>query len=155
MKHLLLAMVVLAAPMAPAQEVQVLELERLDMDYAKVVNNRDVYLPYEDVGRDRYETDETWRYGLGINFDLNLLRYKDYRFRWRNRIDGQATDTQFRAVAWDFRWGLKFQERFEIFYDHRSGHVMDAAPDQRRTYPLKNHYGLEITFYKRDSTAGN
>jgi hypothetical protein len=149
MNYLVLVLSAVLAGSAAAQEVGVLELERLSMDYAKIANNRDSYLPYEDPGRDRYDTNETWYYSTGVNFDLNLLRYKDYRFHWDQRVHGEATEAQFRAVAWEFRWGVKYKDRFEVFYDHRSSHIMDAAPESPRTFDLMNHYGLEITFYNR------
>lgn len=149
MKTLLITLALLLAPTALAEPVGVLELERLDMTYSKLVNNRDIYLPYEDTGRDRYETDETWKYSTGVKFDLNLLRYQDYRLRWDNYVHGEATNSQFRAVTWEFRYGLKIKERVEIFYDHRSSHILDEAPVSQRTYGLHNSYGVELTFYKR------
>lgn len=148
MRSLVLVAALLASP-AMAQDVQVLELETMSMDYGKIANHRDIYLPYEDAGRDRYETDETWRYRVGVNFDLNLLRFSDtYRFHWKNRVEGNSTYDQFREVAWNFRWGLQLGEVVELYYDHSSRHVLDQAPDAPRSYPLTNVYGAEVTFYR-------
>jgi hypothetical protein len=151
MKALLTALALCLATPAVAGEWRLLELDYMSMDYGKIINHRDVYLPYEDIGRDRYaETDETWRGRIGVNFDLNLIRWDEfYRFHWENRVEGSSTYQQFREVAWAFRWGLQLGEHLELFYDHVSRHVLDAAPERERTYPLTNVYGGQITFYRR------
>ncbi len=148
MKWLLLCVWGLSSP-ALGGELRLLDLNYLTMDFAKVVNNRDMYWPYDDLGRDKYPGEETWKYGVGVNFDVDLAAYQSYRLHWRNRIDGQQTTVQFRTVAWDFRWGLQLGRKLEVFYDHLSAHVLDAEPESPRTYRLKNMYGLEITFYRR------
>lgn len=150
MKSFLLCLVCLFSPAALGGDLRLLEADSLSMSYAKIANNRDMYWPYEDPGRDRYDTEETWEYSVGVNFDLNLASWRDYRLHWQNGIDGQQTTVQFRTVTWDFRWGLQLGKKLELFYDHVSSHVLDAAPDEERTYKLKNMYGLEITFYRRD-----
>ena len=151
MKALIAALALTATP-AVAGEWRLLELDYMSMDYAKIANHRDIYFPYEDAGRDKYEeTDETWRGRIGVNFDLNLIRWDEfYRFHWQNRVEGNTTYQQFREVAWAFRWGLQLGSRVEVFYDHVSRHVLDAEPARERTYPLTNVYGAEITFYRKD-----
>jgi len=152
MRFLLAMILTLLATTASGGEWRVLELDTMSMDYGRIANHRDIYLPYEDPGRDKYpDTAETWRGQLGVSFDLNLIRWDEfYRFHWQNRVFGSTTYSQFREAGWNFRWGLQLGERLELFFDHESRHILDAAPASKRTYPLTNVYGAELTFYRKD-----
>jgi hypothetical protein len=137
------------ASRARADELRLLELDEMSMSYGKLANNRDMYWPYDDPARSQEH--EYWLYSVATKFDLTLLGYDQYRLRWKNEVRGDSTNVQFRRVMWDFRWGLELGEKLEAYYSHRSEHIMEAAPPEPRTYPLRNEIGLEITFYKRET----
>ena len=143
----LCAMLILATS-AEADDFHLLELNTFSMDYAKIASNRDGYYPYDDPGTEYYDT-ETWDYAVAVNFDLEMAAYRGVRLHWQNRVEGASTDTQFRMVTWDFRWGLQLGDRVEAFFDHTSSHILDEVPEEPRSYGLKNVYGVEITFYRK------
>jgi len=147
MKKLLLLAALVAAP-AQADEVRFGELRELSMEYFRIANHRDSYFSYADQGDDLPR--EHWYYGTAVKFDLDLVRFRDVAVHWRNRVEGLSTNTQFRSVAWEFRWGVNLGDRVELFYDHLSQHCLECEPEDR-SYGLKNFYGVEITFLKRST----
>jgi hypothetical protein len=144
------ALMWLAAGSALAQESQwhLWELREFGMEGYHIANNRDAYYPYADRGDS--EPSEYWDYGIAAKWDLDLMKRGDYGFRWRNALRGESTNVQFRSVEWDFRWGLQLGTKLELFYDHTSRHLLDAAPiDGSRSYRLKNFIGAEYVWYRR------
>lgn len=147
MTRALLIALGLMAQTTQASELRLVELRELSMEYYEIANNRDAYFPYDDARDAGY--DEHWRYGTAVNFDLDLVSFGDTGFHWRNTVRGDSTTSQFRSVLWDFRWGLALGRNVELFYDHVSQHCLECQPDKTRTYKLRNTYGLEVVFYRR------
>jgi hypothetical protein len=148
MRFALLMLLALAAPSASAQQLYTLSLREFSMEYFKIANNRNSYVPYDDEVDDT--GNESWDYGAAAKFDLDLIRYGDYAFHWSNRVHGESTNSQFRSMGWQFRWGLQLGRKVELFYDHHSQHALEQAPPPgSRSYPLENRYGAEVTFYRR------
>lgn len=137
-----------ASAFGSSSQIKFCELKEMSMEQYKIANNRDSYYPYDDPVRSK--EDEYWLYGAAVKFDVDLVKYGPYAFHWKNNVNGQSTNVQFRAVSWDFRWGLQLGDKVELFYDHVSSHIMEATPENPRTYGLKNTYGVELTFYRRD-----
>lgn len=151
LRVLLVLLAVICVPQARASDIHVLELNKMSMFYERLPNNRDTYLPYEDWGRDRYDTDETWDFALGVKYDWDIIRFADdYRLHWDNKVHGASTTSQFREIAWQFRIGLQLGKVVELYYDHLSDHVLDHAPPEPRTYKLRNSFGAEITLFSRE-----
>ena len=61
-----------------------------------------------------------------------------------NSIFGKSTQKQYRYVSWEFEIGLSLQETVDLFYHHKSEHMMDTSrPDH---FPISNYFGIRIEF---------
>lgn len=112
-----------------------LSTDELSLDVYKIDDYRDVY--YEE---DMYN----WTYGTALNWNVNLL----WLFKWENKVHMAGTDSQVRAVGWEYKVSLPLFPYVTPFYYHHSQHVMERGRD-RRTYPLSNFYGVTLDFYRR------
>ena len=143
-----------------------LELEEASMEAKKVWFYYNPYIPeYTTIRYDGEKRDseffsdgtqsfEHWLYGVGLNMDINLLRYKNNAFFWRNNVYTYGTTVQVRHVGWE--WDLGFdlwKDRLEIYYHHHSEHVMEQRKSRpnapHENYPLLDELVLKMTFFKR------
>lgn len=144
MRYLLLLILLLGAP-ARADDLHLLELDQFDFDTYRVINHRDPYFGYKDMGSDG----EHWDKGAAVNFNLDLMKYAEYSWYWRNRVHGEATERQFRQIGWQYETGLEVHNYVQVYWYHHSQHVLDDAGAYGK-YPLDNFVGVRYTFYKRD-----
>lgn len=108
------------------------EADRLDLEYRKVAVHRDPFY---------VEDTDSFRYGASVLFDVRALKY----LYWRNNVHMMATDSQVRAVGWEFEWGANVTKYFDVFYYHHSMHVLERERPTRN-YPLVNEYGIRMHF---------
>jgi len=139
---------------AQPSEFHLLELDYMGMEYRQHRNYRDAFFPqYTTISGECTESNECFKYGANALFDLNLVRYDNYRLFWRNDVNMDATNRQVRHVGW--RWELGFPiipDKLELFTRHYSRHVLDAdIPDNviPPRYPLRDEYVLKMNFYNR------
>lgn len=146
MKFALVLTALLLCGSAQAQELHLLSLEEFSMEFYRLGNNRDSYLDYRDP-QDNSEERERWFGGASANFNLDLVKFGNWGIYHHNRVYGNATNAQFREVAWDFELGAQLGSRLQVYHHHLSRHVLDADRDDR--FPLTNRYGARFIFYKR------
>lgn len=146
MKRALLAVLLLLSGSAQAQELHLLSLDEFSMDYYRLGNNRDSYMDYRDP-QDNSEERERWFGGASANFNLDLVKYGNWGIYHNNRVYGNATNAQFREVAWNYELGAQLGPKLQVWWEHLSRHVLDADRDDR--FPLTNKYGISYVFYKR------
>jgi hypothetical protein len=146
MKTKLLALLWLLASGATAQEARVLSLRELSMEGYQVKNRRDSFLEYKDPAK--AEGEEHWVGGYAATFALDLIKYGDYGLYHLDRVFCNGTNAQVREVGHQWEAGAQLGPYLQVFYQHESRHVLDAARDER--FPLTNYIGGRITFYKRD-----
>jgi hypothetical protein len=119
-----------------------LDLREFSFEGYHLADHRDENLTFD--GSDK----EPWRGGLATNFDLDLLKYRDYGLVWLNRVHGAGSYKQMREVGWQYRVGLELGPKLMLFWDHHSRHLLDTGNDYG--FPLDNSFGAKITFFKRD-----
>jgi hypothetical protein len=144
----LLALIMFFSTAARADELHLLSLDQFDFDSYRVINHRDAYFPYKDMGSDG----EHWDKGCAVNFKIDMVKYGKYSFYFDNRVHGEATNVQFRQVGWQFETGLKVDEYVALYYYHHSQHVLDDV-GAYGLYNLDNFVGLRLTLYKRGRDA--
>jgi hypothetical protein len=148
-KVLVLLILLTYAPIAWGEDLYLLEPSKLTMEYYKVANNRDEYLAINDQGSTKYgDSDETWRYGSAVKFNLDLIRFGDYGLYWDNNVHMSATQCCVRHVGWEFEAGARASKHLDFFYYHHSQHILDLERESRR-YPLVNRYGVRFVFIDR------
>lgn len=132
-------------------QLHILELDRVTFDGGRIVDYRDLYYPYtQPGGQPGLGGDpEIWQYNLNLGWDVSLLRFGDYGLVFDNNVHAASTDNQYRAVGWQYRLGLMLGPKVELYWDHHSQHILDAAPDESHTFPLYNSYGVQIVLYQR------
>jgi hypothetical protein len=140
----LVTMVMFWSTVGYADDLHILSLDEFTFDTYRIINHRDPYYPYGDMGSDG----EHWDKGVAADFNIDLLKYQDFDFYWRNRVHGESTDQQFREVGWQFETGLELRNYVQLYYQHHSQHILDAE-GQYGKYPLENYVGVRMTLYKR------
>lgn len=101
-----------------------------------------LYDPYFDT----LPLGEYWTYGIAAGFDLTFVEYKDFRWYWNNRVEGDTTNYQFRRVAWKYDFGFSYS-KVDFFWNHRSEHLLDM--EHKTFYPLSDRFGVRLYFYGR------
>lgn len=150
MKYLLLF---LLSSISYAQ-VKVVELDKMSMEYRYHRNYRDAFFPqYETIEGHCTVSSECFRYGANVQFDLNLVRVKEYKLFWRNDVMMDATNKQVRHVGWFWEAGTVLYHNslsnIEAFIRHESRHILDDEPQTVQRYPIRDEYVLKINFYQR------
>jgi hypothetical protein len=135
-----LALAFLIAPSAKA-EPRLFSLREFSFEGYRLLDNRDGFYPYNDG-------QEKWANGTAVNFNLDLVKVGDWGIRWDNQVRGETTNSQYRAVGWQFETAFDMGQRFSLFWDHHSQHALDAYVGEK--FPLRNVIGGRINFYKRD-----
>lgn len=141
---------------AKGAEYYILEPDKLSFETSKIYTYRDLYIPDYTVAEARpTETgqEEYWLYGMGFNFNINLLRKNNLRaIYWDNRVNMVATNKQVRYVAWDYKIGTNLiEDRLNLFYHHKSEHWLEGDRDSEveYDYPLLDEITLELVFLTR------
>lgn len=136
-----------ALPSSESGDWCVLCIDKVDLRYQQFKDRRDPYTP---------DKDEQWGSRVGLDWDLQLLRYGF----WRNDVHAeQLQDGRVKTVGWHWFLGLRLPPlRSEIFHEHHSQHVLDQAPLERdgddlpqgfRKFPVEDSYGVRVHLYLR------
>jgi hypothetical protein len=151
MKALLALLLMFSAAPAMAYDLDLglAELDKVDMEYYKIVNNRNDYTQFPDA-QGAAPGQEHWVDGAAILWDINLLRWSDVAsLYWHNRVHMEDTNAQVRQVGWEWEAGIDIKSKVDFFWYHHSQHALDmAVPGER--YPLQNMYGVRVNLYTRD-----
>ncbi len=126
---------------------RLLDVDRIDMDYSKIKNNRDSYYGYPDPATN---ADEVWDYSVALDFNLALAQVGPLKLLYNNRVNCDATNKQVRTVGWKYRVGFSLYDKISLTEDHYSRHVLDTERTDK--FPLENRYTLEVVFYDRQTT---
>lgn len=126
-----------------------------------ILHPRHISMEYKDYelyskglyGRDRVSyrdpylapLDEQITYGLGLNIDFDLIKYKDIRLLWDNTWGFDSADTHVRHAYWEFNTGVNYKEMFEAGYQHMSRHVLEDVRSNR--FPVKDNLYFKIIIF--------
>ena len=145
----------LALGLLCAAPVQASEWRLLDTDgvYFEAEKHWHLYDPYWDRVRYEYNQDdepirksgEYWTYGIAAGFDLVFMARNKFKWYWKNRVEGDSTNHQFRRVAWQYEFGWTFN-KLDIFHSHKSEHLLET--EYPGFYPLKDSFGFRLHFAK-------
>lgn len=97
------------------------------------VSYRDPYL---------FPLDEEMTYGLGLNIDFDLVRYKDYRLLWNNDFWFDSAASHVRHVGWGFELGLNYKEYLEVGMQHMSRHILEETRPMR--FPTRDRLYIKF-----------
>lgn len=122
-----------------AAEYRLLELDYLGFDTYKIEN-------YRGYGYDIPSND--WVAGNAINFNLCLICRPEHGLYWNNQVYGNATEFQYREVAWAYDLGVAITPKVSLFWSHESRHLLDM-PAPPGGFPLRDKIVLRIHFYQR------
>lgn len=128
-----------------ANELRLLEADKVSMDTYKVWHNYDPYF------NNMYEPDqeEHFSWGVTMHADLVFVEYSKFKWDFKNEVDGISTNQAFRSVEWRYRTQMTIYDKVGAFWQHLSRHSLDAEPEVRQPYPLVDKFGIELIFYKR------
>lgn len=115
------------------QELKVFEPYHVSMEYRNYEQFASLWGRNKVSYRDPYlfPLDEEITYGLGVNLDYNIFRYKKWRLLWENDWFFDSAESHVRHVGWTFSTGLNYNEHFEMGYQHQSRHVLEEARTER------------------------
>jgi len=124
MKYLLTLLLLVPAATSNA------EVEYLNLELKKLPFQVDYFFP-----------DQTeWEYEISLNMKLVMGR------AWmESDITGQAYDSAFKAIWWDYTAGFKIIEEIDLVWDHKSHHHLDQYVDP---FQVRDSYGIRINFKK-------
>lgn len=127
-----------------SQEAEALELVNAEFELGKIYNKRDLIQPEWTLlseGPERKDGGEVWDYQIGLNLDNDLLKLNKTTAYWDQKVEAQSTTTQYRRVHWEFEFGINFVRSVDVFWYHKSEHLLDEDLDD---YPLKDIYGVRV-----------
>lgn len=90
-----------------------LGLDKFSISINKFTGNRTPELPQIDIN--------DWAYRVETDFDVTILNF----LFWRNNIHGEATESKFQTMGWQYEMGFSVKNAFEIFWKHHSRHTLD------------------------------
>jgi hypothetical protein len=112
------------------------ELKRLAVEFTKYP----FYSSFAEL------PDESVRESLAVTFDVDL----GARFSWRNRIHSLSTDSQFRAVGWQYELAWRVLPSLEIIpWAHHSQHALDRPQPGARHFSVQDGVGIRWVIYER------
>jgi hypothetical protein len=134
----------LLAPRAEAKELRLLDADRLDLEYARMVpETRDPYSP-QHTGE--------WRDRIALEWDVTLLQWG----YWNNWVHTETTSPSGRVttVGWQFEAGFHLTDYFDLYRSHHSRHVMEEEAEHRfedshAQFPVEDTYGIRFHLYGR------
>lgn len=104
---------------------QAFEVESLDVKYNRFI---DSYNPYVNNMTSR------------VSLDLRLNVYGV--FFMDNEVHTETDDSQYRSIGWHYTAGAHITDDIDVYYEHHSQHVLDAAPPLH--YQLEDSVGIRI-----------
>ena len=90
--------------------------------------------------------DEKLQHSTAIVWNVDLYKYYDLTFIWDNRVEGWATDKQYRTTFWEFDIGFVFK-RIDFIFRHKSEHYLDDKTEGH--FPLQNRAMVRIKFISK------
>lgn len=84
-----------------------------------------------------------------MNVDLICSSSNYICLFWNNRIEGKASNKQYRQIGWIFNLGLSLSDKFELGWSHLSEHELDRKTNSSLPYPVENVIYLEMKFVDR------
>ncbi len=144
MKPLIALALVLWSSAGHATEYRLLDVDRLDFEYGRIVpTSRDPYLP-DRTGQ--------WREQIALQWNITMLEWG----YWNNRVHTETTNPSgsVTSVGWQFELGAHITDYFDVYREHHSRHVMEAAPEHRfegahAQFPVEDIYGVRVHIYGR------
>jgi len=126
------------------------KVKNLSLELSSFYNKNEYFIPeytlYESGPMDRINAErEVWNYEVQLNMDLQLAETFFGKTYWHNTITGRSTTNQFRYTAWTFEVGQSLTDGMDLFYNHKSEHVLEL---QRDGYPLHDTFGVRFNFIK-------
>jgi len=91
---------------------------------------------------------EELTYSTDIIFNVDLLRYQSTALFFDNKVEGLATNKQYRYVSWEFELGLHLKV-IDIFLDHKSEHILDQYPIRQDHFPVSDRVMVRFLFIER------
>jgi len=136
MKHIIIVMLMLLTTPGWGDDWKIGKLRKCSLGVAKIADYRNEDFVVEG---------EPWARLVELNWDVDMLRYRDFGLFWDNTVEGRSTESQFRQVGWRYELGIAIN-RVNVFWRHHSQHVMDYRAPHR--FPLRNEYGVEFIWYE-------
>lgn len=149
MKFILLCFV-LWTTVSSAQTLHLLEPEHVSLEYVNYNQaGLQKYYPFHAGVRDTYlaPLDEELTFGLGINMNYNLIRYKELKLFHRNHWGFDSAQSHVRHVFWKFNLGINLNDRLEIYHDHMSRHVLEDVRPVR--FPVRDSLNIRLIIMER------
>jgi hypothetical protein len=91
---------------------------------------------------------EELTYSTDIVFNVDLIRYYNTALFFDNKVEGLATNKQYRYVSWEFELGLHLKV-IDFFLDHKSEHVLDQYPVRQDHFPVSDRIMVRFLFIDR------
>lgn len=128
-----------AEELQPAWKIgnfQLLDVDKVSFEYAKIKNQRDGFYLVDD---------ENFDYRMAFLMDFRLLEV----LYWKNDVHMMAADDHVRAVGWQYEGGVHIFKNADLFWFHHSQHVLEREPPPGISNPLENRYGFRINFINK------
>lgn len=106
------------------------EVEYLNLEMKRLPFQVDYFFPGQT----------SWEHELSLNMKLVLGR------GWmESDITGQAYNSVFKAIWWDYTAGFSIIDEVDFVWDHKSHHRLDTYADP---FQVRDSYGIRINFKK-------
>lgn len=147
---LLTCLFVIGPTQGYCDQLHLLEPEHVSLEYANINQGgiQDFYPSHLGI-RDSYlyPIDEELTFGLGLNLNYNLLRYKKFKLFHRNNWGFDSAQSHVRHVYWIFDLGLNIYDKIEVFHHHMSRHILeDTRPDR---FPVRDSFNIRFIIYEK------
>jgi hypothetical protein len=124
-----------------------LGLDEFSISINKFTGNRTPELPQIGI--------KDWAYRVETDFDVTILN----TIFWRNNIHGEATESKFQTMGWQYEMGFSIKDAFEIFWKHHSRHTLDIENPTwvntetnevfKTKFPVEDSVVVRLIFYKK------
>lgn len=129
---------------------EVIKLEKLKIDYHKFTpSSRDAFI-VPNLPNTQLDSQ------IKLSIDMDILKY----VYWNNNVYtitdktlGPHSYQQFRYVSWEYHFGIRVLENFNLEFYHKSEHLLDATPSIQ--YPMINSIGVSYTIYSNPQKPGS
>lgn len=131
-----------------ASTAQGFELTSAKFELGRLYNKRDLIEPKYTLLQQRSPDGEkeVWDYQIGLLLNTTIIENSVGKFYWNQKVEAQSTTVQYRRVHWDFEFGINVLDKVDMFWHHRSEHLLDASLDD---YPLHDVYGVRVCLLKK------
>lgn len=133
---LLLAMLLIFTYSFDSYAWRLFELEETSIGYNKFVND----------GRDPVLYPEIHKEMIDTHINARFMKY----VIWQNNVWGMTTDSQFRAIGYEFRVGVRLSPFVDISYHHHSQHLLDRPSATMNGFPVYDSVEVRIYLYREN-----